>query len=1683
MAMVESAVLPMLYEFLVSESRYEVRGSEYRARLRSLFDDMLSSQQAFPQSDTSIWRQISVKVIDEMIASAGFLDHEDVRMFGLRACPGIHQYAYPEIPEFDRLNLSYLKTWYQFFGLLDKSDRVASGNKVRRIRQEELPIDSESGSESEDEDYSTESDSSDDLDHPDVVITTDDILCPRTAPESIDTLLNPDGIPVAGDAGAIEDKTKLRWHRNMPIYMDSSYKIDHGNIVFGVMTDAHLSHEWSCNSSYSAFESTLQRFMSRSKDNCDTLYDSGTDGGSDTAADAVSDDDSQFDEPEPLDQVGTKYGYKDIEDNYDSTVYSDQSDDDERVDKYSAGKFRGVDEESGALLDDRDDPMDCSDEGDTFDDSSSQTTVDSAVDDEYDDFSMYDPNSIYGNYYCELPCDHPRTLERSLGGTTTTKQRASGEYHSYTADSMAVTSTVFVGNDGVPQLSCVGTLGERQPSFTNARLKRYTNGQLTLQNRLEYAISSLFAIKNAVSAECTICSGWSVNNGVSMIFCEFCEDKLLETFDPSVINLLFELRRHLVSDMYPSLGYTFVSQEAKESVKGDRCSSYVTIPALCNIGGIYPKAAMHDGRYVPNTTDIPRKALYELSSIVLTNAELCSYAESGSRILPLCLERRKQRMRAFNTYLEGLCKLYESSVNSPHYSLVVNEFNNVFKHGMMPFMNDGVSPNRRFFDEVTSSLLCKLPLDADLLRSMFYCRGIYADHFEGTRKSNLLSLIEQDSHNTCGSSEARTYEWHAMANKHWNRKCSAGEQSARSTAPKTSTYRLRPGLYQEFVTRSAIFDRLPPDVVNRIHSTGRLDIGFPTSLQMHIAAIPDAVLDPLMFSKCGMSFFYSMPALIQNLCALCMFISVGEKSDGQSKRRARDNGTAVPLLQILSSVGTASAPLSQTTEPRHHPLRARSLLDDPLLLAESQEPGREHELVLSESPAYGLQRTLYTHRRHVKAKGPLYQPGDHVYLVSGPYRNARGTVLSTYRRAPGEPHLVTVVLDCRNERGILMSHLKDYHGSRITVWETQLDSQPLFAPYSPPTLYGDAYRGLDRGTRRRPKASDGLTALVMERIINSIHIDDLQSAFDYICQLGISSAYPYMSLLIQVARRIEISDDIDKVRSLVNAALLRVSDAVSQGYSEDQRHTIPWFTWSLSVLRIKGAIEDWESFENVCRYLMDLVIDGHLRNLSQGEIGLLAMGFRFKSHSCQEVMYRLAMIYSYTPAKTALTKHVAALATSLSDARVLHPGFSRLVCNMIKYEYSVPSPHSAVAMLKYLSKDRNTPQSIKDALFACCSVAHFLRPSSSPYGPCYNLAITLATLSDREMSELLHALRSGETELPINAAMRALFNLPVDTANLELIKLLLAQVSAEYESLRLKHRIRVLTVARRMKDCPAEVIDAVERILTNMEPDRVLEPAMAQALGEFLPHIPDTRSSVQRLILNHLERFVTFSLALLRENAMDPVRSREVMLNATSFLQSIPSLGYELPSFAQQSATLIREGINSAPDKLSVLLSIMSIQAMCPKYFNDAAEAAQKVLTDESATLPPDVAPLAELLLAVKANMEGQNSCSSLEGRLEIPSLPLPLEQGWPIPPYRDVKDFSVSFSLLARSRLLDDRGGTVNSAYVFAEDNLASLSSIDLLLLRDALVTLNAFDTKWEGLLASLPKGIDAVTQPDSMP
>ncbi|UKJ90512.2 hypothetical protein MACJ_001446 [Theileria orientalis] len=279
------------------------------------------------------------------------------------------------------------------------------------------------------------------------------------------------------------------------------------------------------------------------------------------------------------------------------------------------------------------------------------------------DTDHFDPDAIFGNYYCPLSSgSNENTKEEAMDDsganrlrrqskekkkTTTTSttlvdslvkvdtlgsnnsnetntrldlvettDKLEGEkdetsklmnLKSFTVNFMEVDSIYSCNDMGNFEVRCSAKINH---PFASGVMRRKMEGTLGVYQELQVLLKKLFSLKRKISGNCSICSGWNLLHGIAHSFCEYCEDKLVNR-DPEILLKIFEIRRYLVSILYPIVGYNFqmlelfktgeLAQNWKELIKTQK----VSIQSLTEVGSSFPKASFHDSRCLPSPITLP----------------------------------------------------------------------------------------------------------------------------------------------------------------------------------------------------------------------------------------------------------------------------------------------------------------------------------------------------------------------------------------------------------------------------------------------------------------------------------------------------------------------------------------------------------------------------------------------------------------------------------------------------------------------------------------------------------------------------------------------------------------------------------------------------------------------------------------------------------------------------------------------------------------------------------------------------------------------------------------------------------------------------------------------------------------------------------------------------------------------
>uniref|UniRef100_A0A3B0N5D4 Uncharacterized protein n=1 Tax=Theileria annulata TaxID=5874 RepID=A0A3B0N5D4_THEAN len=109
---------------------------------------------------------------------------------------------------------------------------------------------------------------------------------------------------------------------------------------------------------------------------------------------------------------------------------------------------------------------------------------------------------------------------------------------------------------------------------------------------------------------------------------------------------------------------------------------------------------------------------------------------------------------------------------------------------------------------------------------------------------------------------------------------------------------------------------------------------------------------------------------------------------------------------------------------------------EPLIFTQCSDPGKEHEVVVSDSQTHGINKVIHDVRRRNNTNKPIFPVGSHVFIQNGP--NNRGTVLFNKFIQIAKPYQVLIALDCRNNDGLIKENYLKYHGTSHWIPEHYL---------------------------------------------------------------------------------------------------------------------------------------------------------------------------------------------------------------------------------------------------------------------------------------------------------------------------------------------------------------------------------------------------------------------------------------------------------------------------------------------------------------------------------------------------------------------------------------------------------------------------------------------------------------------
>ncbi|BAM40309.1 conserved hypothetical protein [Theileria orientalis strain Shintoku] len=271
------------------------------------------------------------------------------------------------------------------------------------------------------------------------------------------------------------------------------------------------------------------------------------------------------------------------------------------------------------------------------------------------DTDHFDPDAIFGNYYCPLSSGTTfvdslvkvDTLGSNNSNETSAKtdlaemEKLEGEkdetsklmnVKSFTVNFMEVDSIYSCNDLGNFEVRCSAKI--KHP-FASGVMRRKMEGTLGVYQELQVLLKKLFSLKRKISGNCSICSGWNLLHGIAHSFCEYCEDKLVNR-DPEILLKIFEIRRYLVSILYPIVGYNFQTLELFKT--GELAHNWkdlirtqkVSIQSLTEVGSSFPKASLHDSRCLPSPITLPHTICDTINTFQFPKTNQFSHGQGGA---------------------------------------------------------------------------------------------------------------------------------------------------------------------------------------------------------------------------------------------------------------------------------------------------------------------------------------------------------------------------------------------------------------------------------------------------------------------------------------------------------------------------------------------------------------------------------------------------------------------------------------------------------------------------------------------------------------------------------------------------------------------------------------------------------------------------------------------------------------------------------------------------------------------------------------------------------------------------------------------------------------------------------------------------------------------------------------------
>ncbi|AFZ79536.1 hypothetical protein BEWA_023850 [Theileria equi strain WA] len=746
------------------------------------------------------------------------------------------------------------------------------------------------------------------------------------------------------------------------------------------------------------------------------------------------------------------------------------------------------------------------------------------------------------------------------------------------------------------------------------------------------------------------------------------------------------------------------------------------------------------------------------------------------------------------------------------------------------------------------------------------------------------------------------------------------------------------------------------------------------------------------------------------------------------------------------------------------------LRDEPLIL--TQDP-QSDDLVVSESPMYGLNRLIHDRNRRNAANEPRYRVGTTVYVRNGALRSSKGTVLYNKPMGIGEPYKVQVALDCRDRVGLVNDKRFGYHGTSSWFFEDELTDQP-------PNSFGE-----QEYNKEKPEGSDHLSRINHVDLMDSYDPRDITDIYNEIMSRGQAHKYTSFIAITQLAKAFHWRKIYSAFRYQQQLELLNhIYDVVVSNDMLDPMY-LSWMIWSLGVFTPSYDAGKFTRHMDIFREVESKITMYTLTNYDQSSLAAMAWPYSRLDGSGALFLQNVANKVIDIPIEELEPSYIATISFSLYRKSIYNRKFAEHISRLISERTHNISAYEASKMLPLFSLNpremSHTVEVLGSIIFA--NEGYDRKGGSVTDKTFVNLINGFSRTGNcfRMLTDYVYRTNPKLSQQTLEMALAAIS----DTPRSRLGSWIIEKLTRKIDKCSDKSFLLLIRYAIKFRTLPDEFIPLIcERILSpfsnyELTPVTIIasfwlilsridhDPAMFLELAAKLDKICEHVCPVEVVQTYDITK-AFYTLSLLHDNSQ------------------VNNMDLKYPNIINTCLFALRASFNILPmgyagNYISYLTTI------APNLVNTSVTLAKEWLDNPGIDIDSYETPtirLAEILLSVKMAFETKgfyedrnpepislSAKCSLEGmrRFVMDSVShlvdTTITSRWP---------FSF-LQVLTRTKMIN---------YIAREDELLQFSmnvadtitNTDLNRLVNSLKELDLYNEKWESFVHSIPRGIERV-------